>query len=168
MLAETGNAPVAYMLSNKLPQKAMSAIIANQNMCFADESQWNEFLEAQSIEKPPHVQITTGGALIGIIMEHGLSDNLVIVSDDAGQFNVLMHALCWIHTNRIIDKVIPFSDSAEKDLNLHSCLFLDPSSALCQKSHTDNTVTTDSVAKFNIAKAIDVLGSISANIKDGN
>ena len=42
--------------------------------------------------------------------------SLVIVSDDAGQFNVLLHALCWIHANRVIDKIIAFTDQAQKDL----------------------------------------------------
>jgi len=42
---------------------------------------------------------------------------LVILSDDAGQFNVLLHALCWIHANRAIDKIIPYTDHAKKDLD---------------------------------------------------
>ena len=46
----------------------------------------------------------------------GLSEHLVVLSDDAGQFNVLLHALCWIHANRAIDKVIPFTDRARQDL----------------------------------------------------
>ena len=54
--------------------------------------------------------------MIGSIVEHGISDGLVIVSDDAGQFNVLCHALCWVHAERLIGKVVPFSDQAEKDL----------------------------------------------------
>jgi hypothetical protein len=28
--------------------------------------------------------------------------HLAIVSDDAGQFNVLLHALCWIHAERVL------------------------------------------------------------------
>ena len=32
--------------------------------------------------------------------------SLVIVSDDAGQFNILMHALCWIHAERTLNKLI--------------------------------------------------------------
>ncbi len=42
---------------------------------------------------------------------------MVIVSDDAGQFNVLLHALCWIHANRAIDKIVPFTNQAKKDLD---------------------------------------------------
>ena len=57
------------------------------------------------------------GSQPGSIIEHGISKHLVILSDDAGQFNVLLHALCWIHANRAIDKIIPFTDQAEKDLD---------------------------------------------------
>jgi hypothetical protein len=84
---------------------------------FANESQWHEFLADHGIVKDRHVQIATEGALIGSIIEHGISKHLVIVSDDAGQFNVLLHALCWIHANRAIDKIIPFTDQAKEDLN---------------------------------------------------
>ena len=30
---------------------------------------------------------------------------------------MLLHALCWIHANRAIDKIIPFTDQAKKDLD---------------------------------------------------
>lgn len=35
---------------------------------------------------------------------------MVIVSDDAGQFHVLHHGLCWVHTERKIHQLIPGSD----------------------------------------------------------
>ena len=108
---------ICYMQSNKLPQKALKAIIENRGIIFANDSQWNDFLAENGIVKDRHVQIATEGVLIGSIIEHGISKHLVIVSDDAGQFNVLLHALCWIHANRAIDKIIPFTDQAEKDLD---------------------------------------------------
>lgn len=108
---------VCYMQANKLPQKVLNAIHANLGMIFANESQWHDFLSANTITRARHVQIATEGALIGSIIEHGISKHLVIVSDDAGQFNVLLHALCWIHANRAIDKIIPFTDQAKKDLD---------------------------------------------------
>lgn len=108
---------ICYMQSNKLPKKSLQVITANQGMVFADESEWKNFLAQNDILKDRHVQITTEGVLIGSIIEHGISKHLVIVSDDAGQFNVLLHALCWIHANRAIDKIIPFSNQAEKDLD---------------------------------------------------
>jgi hypothetical protein len=108
---------ICYMQSNKLPQKPLQAIIDNQRMIFANDAQWDAFLTDNGIVKNRHVQIATEGVLIGSIIEHGISKHLVIVSDDAGQFNVLLHALCWIHANRAIDKIIPFTDQAKEDLD---------------------------------------------------
>jgi len=31
----------------------------------------------------------------------------VIVSDDAGQFRVGTHALCWVHSERLVHKLVP-------------------------------------------------------------
>jgi hypothetical protein len=108
---------ICYMQSNKLPQQVLAAITENLGMVFANDSQWNTFLAQNGIVNDRHVQIATEGVLIGSIIEHGVSKHLVILSDDAGQFNVLLHALCWIHANRAIDKIIPFTDQAEKDLD---------------------------------------------------
>jgi len=44
------------------------------------------------------------------VLEHGINPELVIISDDAGQFNVLLHALCWIHAERTLNKIIGFND----------------------------------------------------------
>jgi len=107
---------VCYMQSNKLPQEALNTIKSSLGMIFANDSQWKEFLTQNGIVNDRHVQIATEGALIGSIIEHGISKQLVIVSDDAGQFNVMLHALCWIHANRAIDKIIAFTDQAQKDL----------------------------------------------------
>lgn len=40
----------------------------------------------------------------------------VIMSDDAGQFNVFRHALCWIHMERNINKLIPMGEHQAKAL----------------------------------------------------
>ena len=108
---------ICYMQSNKLPQKVLAAITENLGMIFANDSQWDAFLTQNGIINDRHVQIATEGVLIGSIIKHGVSKHLVILSDDAGQFNVLSHALCWIHANRAIDKIIPFTDQAENDLD---------------------------------------------------
>ena len=108
---------IAYMEVNKLPKYVLSSITANLGAIFANDSQWNQFLTDCGIVKDRHVQTATEGALIGSIIEHGIPKHLVILSDDAGQFNVLLHALCWIHANRAIDKIIPYTDQAKKDLD---------------------------------------------------
>jgi uncharacterized small protein (DUF1192 family) len=108
---------VAYMQVNKLPRAALDAVIASHATMFADDEQWHDFLSTRGIVTARHVKIATEGALVGSIVEHGISKNLVIVSDDAGQFNILRHGLCWIHANRTIDKITPFTDDAGKDLD---------------------------------------------------
>jgi hypothetical protein len=108
---------IAYMESEKLPKYVIKKIIDHLSATFANDNQWHQFLTDHDIFKDRHVQIVTEGALIGSIIEHGISNHLVIVSDDAGQFNVLLQALCWIHANRAIDKIIAFTDQAKEDLN---------------------------------------------------
>ena len=59
---------------------------------------------------PNPVQIATEGALWGSVKANGLLADTVIVSDDAGQFNVGRHALCWVHAERLIHKLDTFTD----------------------------------------------------------
>jgi hypothetical protein len=78
---------------------------------------WSATLESLGINRETHVRIITEAALLGSILEHGtVNPDLVIVSDDAGQFHVLLHALCWIHAERSILKLIPVSDSHREAL----------------------------------------------------
>jgi hypothetical protein len=107
---------LTYMEVNKLPQSQLQSLIDHFDDMFPSQEHWDTFLTDNGIVKPRHRKIATEGALIGSIIEHGISDGLVIVSDDAGQFNVLCHALCWVHAERLIGKVVPFSDQAKKDL----------------------------------------------------
>ena len=107
---------IGYMQSSKLAQLALDVFYNHLGTVFANESQWHGFLSANGIVKERHVQIATEAVLIGSIIEHGISKDLVIVSDDAGQFNVLLHALCWIHANRAIDKIVACTEPAKKDL----------------------------------------------------
>jgi hypothetical protein len=107
---------LTYMEVNKLPQKQLQSLIDHFGDMYPSEQDWGTFLTANGIAKPRHRKIATEGALIGSIVYHGISDKLVIVSDDAGQFNVLCHALCWVHAERLIAKIVVFSDQAQKDL----------------------------------------------------
>jgi hypothetical protein len=52
----------------------------------------------------------TEAALWGAIAEYGFLREAVIVSDDAGQFKVGQHALCWIHAERLVHKLETFTD----------------------------------------------------------
>ena len=54
--------------------------------------------------------IATEAALWGSVKAHGFLPDTVIVSDDAGQFNVGQHGLCWVHAERLVHKLDTFTD----------------------------------------------------------
>jgi len=58
------------------------------------------------------VTVATEGALWGAVGARGFLDGTVIVSDDAGQFNVGEHALCWVHAERLVHKLETFTATA--------------------------------------------------------
>ena len=78
--------------------------------------QWEAALQAWGITDERHVRIATEGALLGAVLEHGINPALAIVSDDAGQFDVLRHALCWIHAERLLAKLLGFHDAQREAL----------------------------------------------------
>lgn len=45
-----------------------------------------------------------------------MSEKLVILSDGAGQFNILEHALCWVHAERSLTKLVGFNDEQREVL----------------------------------------------------
>lgn len=46
-------------------------------------------------------------AVWGAVRHHGLMASTVVVSDDAGQFRIPNHALCWVHAERLLQKLMP-------------------------------------------------------------
>ena len=46
---------------------------------------------------------------MGVVIASGVSPRLGLISDGAGQFRLLEHGLCWVHAERLINKLIPFS-----------------------------------------------------------
>ena len=102
---------LVYMGRQKLP-KGLVACLRNQpQRYFATEAQWDAHLTQVGITQKRHRRIATEGALLGSALHHGVPPDLAIVSDDAGQFNVLRHGLCWVHTERLIHKLIPLNET---------------------------------------------------------
>jgi hypothetical protein len=108
---------LAYMAAQKLPRGVLAKLYGgDEDEVFADETQWQEALERLGITKEGHVRIVTEGALLGAVLKHGINPQLAIVSDDAGQFNVLCHALCWIHAERVLAKLVGFNEAQREAL----------------------------------------------------
>jgi hypothetical protein len=104
-------AALGYMRSRALAGPVIELLAASPAKAFAGEAAWQAHLAALGIDRlavaPDPVRIATEGALWGAIKAHGLLAGTVIVSDDAGQFRVGEHALCWVHAERLVHELVP-------------------------------------------------------------
>jgi hypothetical protein len=105
---------LAYMRSRALAGPVIRQLAEHDDKRFADRAAWQEHLDRLGITAlkalPDPVPIATEGALWGSVKAHGLLNDAVIVSDDAGQFNLGRHALCWVHAERLVHKLDTFTD----------------------------------------------------------
>lgn len=99
-----------YMRTQGLPHGPLKLIKQSKAQIFNDEKEWLNYLEKLKTTNKRHVRIATEGALLGTLAACGFPPELVIISDDAGQFNVLSHALCWIHADRVFQRILPLND----------------------------------------------------------
>ncbi len=107
---------LSYMKDHKLPLTSLQLMQQHKDQTFSCQEKWLDWLKEHSITKARHQQIATEGALLGSLLHHGLCRDLAIVSDDAGQFNVLTHGLCWVHTERLVHKLLPLNDAHREDI----------------------------------------------------
>lgn len=105
-----------YMESQKLPEMPLKLLIQCGQKIFTSLHQWKRNLKKLGITKTRHIQIATEGALLGGLIENGLNPALAIVSDDAGQYDILLHGLCWVHAERTIHKIVPYTDKQRQAL----------------------------------------------------
>ena len=101
----------AYMHHQQLPQAQLGLFA--EDRVWGDSPAWDAPLHTLGMTTERHRRIATEGALVASLLTHGVSPELVILSDDAGQFNVagFLHALCWIHAERTIHTLLPFSEA---------------------------------------------------------
>jgi Transposase IS66 family len=91
---------LAYMRQRSLSGLIIKQLAENPEQRFANKDAWQAHLAQLGISAlkvlPDPVQIATEAALWGSVKAHGLMAKAVVVSDDAGQFNVGRHALCRV------------------------------------------------------------------------
>ena len=108
------DAALSYMRERALSGPVIARLAEHPDKQFADTAAWQAHLERLGITAlrvtPDPVQIATEGALWGSIHSHGFLREAVVVSDDAGQFNVGRHALCWVHAERLVHKLDTFTE----------------------------------------------------------
>ena len=107
-------AAIASMRGADLPQAIIDKLAGHSSLAFDSHEQWMSHLRALGIADlrvtPDPVRVTSEAALTGAIEAEGLFGQAVIISDDAGQFRVGDHALCWVHAERLVHKLVPAND----------------------------------------------------------
>jgi hypothetical protein len=105
---------LAYMRQRALAGPVIARSAGHPEHRFDDEAAWLRHLERLGIAAltvaPDPVRIATEGAVRGGIRAHGLLPDTVVLSDDAGQFALDRHALCWVHAERLVHKLDTFTD----------------------------------------------------------
>src|SRR5512135_650550 len=100
---------VAYWQRQKLPPAVIERLTAGAQR-WADKAAWQASLTQQQVTDPRHVRIATEGAVLGSLIAHGVSPELTVLSDGAGQFDVFVHALCWLHVERPLERLVPHNE----------------------------------------------------------
>jgi hypothetical protein len=108
------DAALDYMKDRQLPKVVIDKFADHEERIFSCPEAWERHLQALGLTglnvTPDPVLIASEGALWGAIRHQGLLPDTVIVSDDAGQFRVGVHALCWVHAERLVHKLVPAND----------------------------------------------------------
>jgi len=100
---------VAYWEQQKLTVALVEKLCQGSRQ-FGDATAWHARLQELGITAERHVRIASEGALLGSLIAHGVSTELGVLSDGAGQFVVLVHIACWIHAERPLARMVPYSD----------------------------------------------------------
>ena len=108
------DAAYRYMRDHGLPAATIALLKAEPETRFADQTAWRGHLDRLGFTAlrvtPEPIQVASEGASWGSIQAHKFLCDAVVLSDDAGQFNVGRHALCWVHAERLVHKLDTFND----------------------------------------------------------
>jgi hypothetical protein len=106
-------AALAYLVEHGVPDRVIAALLAAEPQSFADDAAWQAHLDSLGLGAGCRRRVTEA-AMIGAIVARGLLTDTVIVSDDAGQFDVFQHALCWIHAERHLRRIVCVTDEQHR------------------------------------------------------
>jgi Transposase IS66 family len=140
-----------YMKRQKLPSVPFRLLEQASVKEISTKERWETHLDSLGIKNERHRRIATEGALIGSILSKGFFVNMTIMSDDAGQFNVFQHILCWVHAERKINELVPLNDMHAKDIANIRFLFWEIYALLKEyKLSRDKKLTVEIEKKFDV------------------
>lgn len=64
-----------------------------------NQAEWQSFIRAMNL-KESEIKLATEAALFAGLLEKGIPKDLGVHGDDAGQFDIFVRSLCWVHEER--------------------------------------------------------------------
>ncbi len=101
---------LAYMAQRGLAAGHRNRL-ATRPVVLTDPKDWAAYLRQNLVDSPRAVALATEGALIGGLAAQEFDLDIGLVSDDAGQFDLFVHGLCWIHAERPLSHLVPLNES---------------------------------------------------------
>ncbi|KRD56754.1 transposase [Ensifer sp. Root278] len=98
-----------YLDRRRVDPALVAKIRSHEPRRFCNQVPFLEYLASKGIDifDRQAIRVLAEAGIWGSIRHHGLIGDTVIVSDDAGQFRVGNHALCWVHSERLLQKLMP-------------------------------------------------------------
>ena len=106
----------SYLELYDLALKHWQKLQVTAEVLATEESQWLSYLESNEIVTPKAKRLVSEAALLGGMIEKGVSQQLRILSDGAGQFNVFVHGLCWVHAERALRRLSGETSSERQNI----------------------------------------------------
>jgi Transposase IS66 family len=100
---------VEYWKKQKMPQEWLDKLRAGPSH-FVGDPAWQAYLSELELAERL-VKTATEGALLGVLIELGVSPDLMVLSDGAQQFEMFVHASCWVHIERPLARIIPYNEA---------------------------------------------------------
>ena len=95
----------SYLEQQKLPACHLYKLKFSSQIISNSDQDWSQYLQQLGITSKQGIKLLTEAGLLGSAIEHGLSPKLIVLSDGAKQFALLVHALCWIHMERSLRRL---------------------------------------------------------------
>lgn len=94
-----------YLETQSLAAKHWATLTFSDEVLATEAAAWQTYLSGLGIVSANALRVITEAALLGAVLAQGIRDDLRILSDGAGQFNLLHHGLCWVHAERALRRL---------------------------------------------------------------
>lgn len=112
------DAAIEYMRNKGLARVTIQTLLDGPRE-FKDINAWERYLNYFKIPITERERLLlTEGVMYGGVASSGFFANTPIISDEAGQFNLFNHGLCWFHAERKIEVLIPSNEQEIKEIDL--------------------------------------------------